>query len=374
MIRDNRQDERGQNLVIIAVLVVVLIALAGLVIDGGFSLVSRRKAQNAADAGALAGGKVLCEGGTNSEAQTQAYDYAVTKNQAESAAIDFGSGGISVTTTIPQPTFLMRIFGTNVVTTTATASAGCYVPCTAKGMLPVAWSCRAPAGEPEDSKTCGIKYGTSTTAGPIYVFMDTVKTDVDNPCYPDGTLNCDLNGDGVDELFGGGGTRGWLNYNGGAPSDIDLQDCVKYNGCDNQIETHTWYHGTGGAKANIFSLVDTYLEGKIVYLPVFDHYCVSTGTPDITCPSEFDFGTDKIVAGTGAGYDYHIISFSAIRITCVSTKASEHCPGKDAAIALNPGEIPDNTKSIEGYFLQLDNGGGKCNGPDTGVHTIYLNR
>jgi Flp pilus assembly protein TadG len=366
------KSEHGQNLIIFAVIIVVLIGLAGLAIDGGFSLAARRQAQNAADAGALAGGAILCKGGTEAGAESIALDYAINKNNADTAFAIISGDAITVTTSIPHQTFLMKIFSTDVVTTTANASAGCYSPCTVSGMLPVAWSCRAPAGEPEDSDTCGIQYGTLTEEGPIYVFMDTVKTGVDNPCYPDGTLNCDLNGDGINELFGGGGTRGWLNYNGGAPSDVDLQYCVKSNGCDNQIHVHTWYHGSGGAKANIFSLVDTWLKGQIVWLPVFDAYCTSTGDPDVVCPDEYHFGTDQIVAGTGAGYDYHIISFSAIKITCVSTKASEHCPGKDAAIALNPGEIPDNTKSIEGYFVKLDGGTGKCDGPDTGIHTIYL--
>jgi Flp pilus assembly protein TadG len=51
--------ERGQTLIIIAVALVGLLALAGLAIDGGNLFMKRRRAQNAADAGALAGTRLV---------------------------------------------------------------------------------------------------------------------------------------------------------------------------------------------------------------------------------------------------------------------------------------------------------------------------
>jgi hypothetical protein len=51
--------ERGQVLIIIAVALVGLLALAGLAIDGGNLFMERRRAQNAADAGALAGTRLI---------------------------------------------------------------------------------------------------------------------------------------------------------------------------------------------------------------------------------------------------------------------------------------------------------------------------
>ena len=51
--------ERGQMLVIVALGLTVLIAMAGLIIDGGMALSNRRQVQNAADAAALAGTRVL---------------------------------------------------------------------------------------------------------------------------------------------------------------------------------------------------------------------------------------------------------------------------------------------------------------------------
>ncbi|HEX7069347.1 MAG TPA: pilus assembly protein TadG-related protein, partial [Rhodothermales bacterium] len=55
------EDERGQILVIVAAGMVILVALVGLVIDGGFAWGRQRDTQNAADAAALAGATVMAE-------------------------------------------------------------------------------------------------------------------------------------------------------------------------------------------------------------------------------------------------------------------------------------------------------------------------
>ena len=53
--------ERGQSLVIIAMVMVGIIALMGMAIDGGNALMERRRAQNAADAAAMAGTRLLAQ-------------------------------------------------------------------------------------------------------------------------------------------------------------------------------------------------------------------------------------------------------------------------------------------------------------------------
>ncbi len=55
------ESQRGQSIVIIALAMMAMLALAGLAIDGGNLFLQRRRAQNAADAGALAGTRVLAE-------------------------------------------------------------------------------------------------------------------------------------------------------------------------------------------------------------------------------------------------------------------------------------------------------------------------
>ena len=60
------RSERGQVLVIVAMSIIVLIALVGLVIDGGLAWGHQRNTQNVADATAKAGAAVLAERGISS--------------------------------------------------------------------------------------------------------------------------------------------------------------------------------------------------------------------------------------------------------------------------------------------------------------------
>jgi hypothetical protein len=232
-----RQHEKGQTLIIFAVVMVVLVALTALVIDGGFAYTKRREAQNAADAGALAGANALCAG-NDDQAIPQALDYAINRNGATDATADLGTKSITVTTTIPQATFLAGIFGSDEVTTHATASAGCYTPCEGIGVLPVAWACQPPAGG-VISDTCAVQYGPSN----LYVIMDSKKSgddffcqDPPNSGLPTGTLDCDIDNDGVDDLETGG-NRSWLDLTGKAGAG-DLRDWIR-NGFPGALKEHT---------------------------------------------------------------------------------------------------------------------------------------
>lgn len=391
-------SERGQNLVIIAVLMIVMLGLAGLVIDGGFSLSKRREAQNAADAGALAGAAILCQGGTEADSEEVAIDYAVNKNNAYSALADAAGETITVTATIPHHTFLMRIFDTNVVTTTATASAGCYVPCNIHGVLPVAWACQPPAGGDDfgPDNPCNINmYNETNPTGDIswYVIMDSQNLNDDfyckdpdptSPTYgtPEGALDCDLNDDGVNDVMAGG-NRSWLDLSGGGGGAADLKNWI-WNGYPFDVYPHTWFSGQTGVENSVFQAVGD-ITGSVVWLPVFDHYC--EGDPLTECPDEVDWdlspdppyedGRD-IITYTGAASQvyYHVIQFSAFRVTCVyAPGVPKTCetPGRDLAIEQNQDLNWNSIKTIEGYFLQDYAGEGKCEGAYAGIHTIYLN-
>lgn len=52
-------QEHGQSILIIALLMVGMIAMMGLIFDGGNAYIQRRRMQNAVDSGALAGGRAL---------------------------------------------------------------------------------------------------------------------------------------------------------------------------------------------------------------------------------------------------------------------------------------------------------------------------
>ncbi|MBN1179860.1 MAG: hypothetical protein JXD18_11640 [Anaerolineae bacterium] len=141
-----RREEKGQVLVIVALAFVVLLLFAGLAIDGGAIHFSRRRMQNAADAAALAGARVLSDAicdtpgvdPTDDEVYAAVWNYAQrngVQNQADIEAtyvrfaannvveeynprvfvgggtIPNGASGVAVTTTITQATFFMNIVG-----------------------------------------------------------------------------------------------------------------------------------------------------------------------------------------------------------------------------------------------------------------------
>ena len=65
-------DQRGQVLILFAILLVVLLAVAGLTIDIGRQVAERRHVQTAADAGALAACRALAAGATHDAATLEA--------------------------------------------------------------------------------------------------------------------------------------------------------------------------------------------------------------------------------------------------------------------------------------------------------------
>lgn len=89
-------DERGQVLPLVAIFLLGLIAVAGLVADGGAMLVQRRDLQNVADAAAAAGAMQLDETAYRASGGT---DVVLDPSAAEEAAIAslMGEDGTDVT-------------------------------------------------------------------------------------------------------------------------------------------------------------------------------------------------------------------------------------------------------------------------------------
>jgi Flp pilus assembly protein TadG len=75
--------DRGQALVLFAISVVGILALLGLIVDGGFLYVQRRTAQTSADAGALAGARAL----RDASSLTAIYNTAVSTAQANTFGV-----------------------------------------------------------------------------------------------------------------------------------------------------------------------------------------------------------------------------------------------------------------------------------------------
>lgn len=404
-----RHFEKGQSLVVVAILMVVFLGIMALVLDGGYTYFMRRNAQNAADAGALAAADTWCETENWGLAYDAGVNYAVTQNGAHTAnPQQAGQRLVKVDTTITFNTFFGSILGQPAITTPATATAGCYPPRIAESVIPVAWSCREPTeiegGYPPppewDSNDCEFLYGNieNPNQGQKYIIMDAIKLgpDMINACmdptlpndHPDNEflVDCDLDNDGVIDVLTGG-ERSWLDLDGGSSDAGELRDWILIPGSAT-IQTHIWAMGSDGGKTTVYDAA-LQKEGEDVILPVFNHNCAMGAEgetagklEDTQCFIDFsatEGGADPKIGGNNPDVDgnnvdyFHVISFAVFHVECVSNKPKKDCPIK--TIAIDQGLAEDNTFSIEGYFKRgylPEGGGGPNNLPWLGAWTVYL--
>jgi len=392
-------SEKGQSLVLVALLFLAFAAILALVLDGGSAYAARRQAQNAADAGALAGASFMCEHRDAAGGVTKAEDFAVLNGAVDPPDVyaNLNTGSVVVTATVQKDTFFAGLIGVPQVSPRAVAEAKCS-PAAPVGVLPVAWSCRERAGDPDleplPGDECAEKYKPA-----IYILMDSVKvrdnkkggkcknpdiTDPTDPnyCYTENDLvcsipkgpppgctydpitspgiDCDLDDDCINELMAGG-ARSWLDLDGGGGGASELRNWIK-NGFPNVINPHTWLPEQSGVATSIFKDAST-VVGKDVYLPVFNKICDKY--PDISVPDADETNeactyADPLDDLTKASnnMNFHVIAFSKFHVTCVQTsknKATDEtgklksCPGHDFAASVS---IEDNDKTIEGYFIK----------------------
>lgn len=407
--------ERAQTMVIFALGLIVFIAFLALALDGGYTWFQRRKAQTAADAGALAGARQYCLAVANNQAnpqlaaRTEAINYVGLNDAAildanSDITIDTDLARVTVTSHVVFKTFFAHIIGFPEIDAQATAQAGCFAPGVGTGVLPVAWSCRPSIEdtggeiEPTECEETRIPLTTFedeyfpnylTTAYPeIYMVMDSGGLE----CKEDGgTIICDLDGDGdKDVLLASdetGGNFSWLDLDGNetppcdpsnAEGSTELVEWID-NGFPCDLGPHTWVPGQTGVQTNVFQAASR-REGEIVAVPVFDDWC--DGKPDILCPGKVHVGdVIKPVNATTSPFFFHIDTFAAFGISCVQggeTHKQDDCPGwtlfreKNAEIGVS---IHPNLKSIEGYFINGFLPGFKAGDPgvpDAGAYVLLL--
>jgi len=285
-------NERGQSIVIIALGLVSLLAIAGLVFDGGTAYAERRRMQNSADSGALAGARQLALSGTNCNVFDAVNNYALTLNgtaqygsqstafQAyyilqgntlgSAIACDGGnpSGsaiGVQVMSNTSYPTFFMQLVGQSTASVAASASSafGSIQSPPQNNLQPLARKCDQPS-----LSACGFQYGQS-----------------------------------YDIWQGGGpGNFGWLSWNGAnnAPyveqqlTPGNVVDYVDPVGSCAQIAIGCWVQGEPGVKnsSGIRSQLDGWissgLSGTPMIIPIYD-----------------------TSSGNGSNVNYHIVGFAA---------------------------------------------------------------
>ncbi len=272
---------RGQVLVWLALLVVVLMCFVGLAVDGGTGLAVRRRMQNAADAGALAGAHELCFG-SRANAVAQATTYAL-RNGAEAPVsveirnrygqVDQANGHI-VWVQAGQETnaTLLRLLGLRGYIVHASASAACGIADTACGLWPLTFS------DQVWHEHCGEV---------LYVWnAQNEQQEID--CAVD---DCDLNGDGIDDIVTGSG-RGWVDFSDAA--DPLYPDACTQTGCGasemscqvqslskNRIILPACLPGVGGVRESVVAEAIA-MSGRTVKIPVFDGLGCDAGR---SCPN-----------------------------------------------------------------------------------------
>lgn len=93
--RSAAREERGQTLMMAALIMPILLGMVALVIDVGFANAEKRQGQNAVDAAALAAAYALQDGYTPAQAQTLAREYTAGNGYDNAVA------GVTVTVNVP---------------------------------------------------------------------------------------------------------------------------------------------------------------------------------------------------------------------------------------------------------------------------------
>ncbi len=231
-----RRSESGQALVVFAVLLVGLVAMLALVLDGGSIYLSRRRMQNAADAGAMAGARVLAGNGSTAEVTAAAQDYAITRNGATTCDVTIDGSSVTVVTGFTVPATFARVLGLEGFPVTAQATARMGPVSGLGGLAPIS------------IRDFDYQFGM-----PYWIW------DSDKDEDP---LTGNISGSG----------RGWLTLDCKLPTSCvgagasTLTEWMR-NGYPGMINTDDWVFGNSGTKASVITEASV---GDLLRIVVYD--------------------------------------------------------------------------------------------------------
>jgi hypothetical protein len=328
-----RHQERGQSLVLVVFMLIVLLVFAGLAIDGGMVFLERRRMQNAADAGALAGARELVEAmcdqtdrvtadvtihqalvdyaqvngvqnvkdieavymGYNAQGEVEAIlapdgtPYLVGNSLSGGIGVPDGAAGVGATSNIEHGTRLMSLAGQDTSRASAYAEAMTGPLLTGGGLRPF--------GVPVQLMQT-IKEGTSFNV----VFK-----------HDGGTIHwIAQNGQDTEAQH-----RGWMNFaymwNVGEDPDFGraIDDGIgaselkawMENGWNGSVYGGDFIHAKPGTNS---SAVCKAPENEVFYIPIYDAIpdCkTQVYDPKPKCPKQ------------GGSYVFHIVGFAGLKIT-----------------------------------------------------------
>ena len=228
VVRQPRGRERGQVLVLFAASALVMLLLAGLVVDGGYALAQRRNSQTAADLSALAGARVLASyvskdfvNGTDANVKL-----SIDQTMAANGASPLTYGAPNGPRYVDSSGNLLGYVNTGAIPPTAV---GVQVPSSKSwkpfflGIVGVSsWSASATATARGGYRQGGAPAGNLL---PIGVSEQTYNS---SPICPAGVpvaqctvVNLTEDGDGSGHLPGLPGGFGWLSFGCGDQPDVN---------------------------------------------------------------------------------------------------------------------------------------------------------
>ena len=335
--RDN--NEPGQILVIVAVGLVVIVAMVGLVIDGGYAWGKQRETQNGSDASSEAGALLLAQ---NLAGTTPAKTDANVRAAVDSAA---DANHIGPTPKAWYTDFngnLLNAAGAIVTDTDDAAEVGN----TSNAIPPNAQGVRVDGSQTFDTflaRVIGFNQFTTTTSATARAGYLGGTCSADEGCIilpvtvPVTVLGCDGSNDpapvspatlwpapsdvlSVPLCKNGPGNVGWIDWTPTAGGTSELVDAI-LNPSNIAMTWPGWYYitSTGNVNSkNIEDALNTY-KGKPVMFPQFDATCdTQPSGPGIEdCPA-------GNVGGHGSNQWYHVAGMSTFQF-CTDDGSMPEC-------------------------------------------------
>lgn len=333
--------QRGQTLVLVALMMVVLLAFVALALDGGNAYLQRRQMQTAADAGALAGAKLLCLNKSEAEVKAEA-EALCARNQSllysgwecKATVSPGGARLVNVVARVNAPTWFAGVLGVNSIEVAASAEAACSPLVWAENLLPLAVMAGMPGCVSDDIADC---FETNQT----YEIWDKEDNAYRQECQANPLLpQCDDNS----------GAFGFLRWDDSpCGSGSILKPSILNLGCAPPIYVpEVVCAEPGGELGGVKSEMATWCNQDVV-VPLYRY------TADEGC------------GGRGG---YLIEGFGMFHMTGICTgQGKPECPGQPAETCST------KTKKVIGYFKEaVVPGFGDPYAPDTGVYVVHLTR
>jgi hypothetical protein len=283
----------GQVLVQVAIMVGVLFGFLALALDGGHFYVERRRMQNAADAGALAGAHELCFGDPD-QAEAAALDYAINRNDAQWANVDVQDNfTVSVVAGETMDTFFAGLIGIDTADVSAEAAAVCAEVVEVCGLWPIALDhtllYTAGCGDQMliwekeeadcDTYSCTCYYGQGVGQAALPNLEARTWVDFSAIMWDESNDPCDSGGCGSDELKDR--IHGETFYKNPGKSET----------CQSWLEIPSCTPGDSGAREAVVKAAEEHIS-EVVWIPIYD----PAKSP---CPIDPDQLSDDPSAGCG---------------------------------------------------------------------------